>query len=176
MAQQQALPLASISHAHSPPSPPREGLPAGTGGLILPWSALQLYPSDKALCVPSLSRFCLTLTIELRSFCYPGFGVSESAVAYLRKSWDTCALLIQFPHGWWPTRPDGCGSFMTASWDAIGGERTINDTKMFQPKVHPLYLAQFSQKHWNMHVCLPCLLSLSSVSLHCDNSLHYNSD
>lgn len=120
-----------LTRSLPPSSPSQEGLPAGTAGLILPWSALQLYPSDKALCVPSLSRFCLTLTIELRSFCYLWFGVSESAVAYLGKSWDTCALLIQFPHGWWPTRPDGC---------AIGGERKINDTKMFQPKVHPLYL------------------------------------
>lgn len=104
-------PACSFHLTRTPPPllPSQEGLPAGTGGSILPWSALQLYPSDKALCVPSLFRFCLTLTIELRSFCYLRLGVSESAAAYLRKSWDTCALLIQFPHGRWPTRPDGCG-------------------------------------------------------------------
>lgn len=95
-----------LTHSPPPPHPPlKEVLRAETWGLILPWSALQLYPSDKALCVPFFSRFCLTLKIELSPFCYLRFDVSDSAVTYPRKGW----LLIRFPHGWWPRRPDGCG-------------------------------------------------------------------
>lgn len=53
------LPSHILTHPpYSPPHPPsQEGLPAETGGLILPWSALQLHPSDKALRLLPLSRF-----------------------------------------------------------------------------------------------------------------------
>lgn len=80
----QPLPSASIPHTPLPPTPSslsQKGLPVETGGLIFPWSALQLYPSDKALCAPSLSQsggslanvskaliaiFCLMSPIQLR--------------------------------------------------------------------------------------------------------------
>lgn len=48
-------PAPAYSFHLSTPHPPQEGLLAETGGLILPWSARQLYPPDKALGVPSQS-------------------------------------------------------------------------------------------------------------------------
>lgn len=91
----QPLPLA-------PPSPSQGGLQAETGSLILPWSALQLYPSDKAFCVPSLFRSGVSLSQSwvkpflLSSVWCLGFSCD---LPQRRPSHRRCA--IQCDHGWW---------------------------------------------------------------------------